>query len=303
MPRQPLNRSNFQLAIICALALEYDAVYDSFDEIWADEDFGKADGDPNHYVTECMGDLAVVLVLLPGMGKVDDVSAVASLRASYNNLSMALVVGVCGAVPNLADETEVLLGDVIVSKYVFQYDFGRSYPDEFKPKGTIEDTLRRPNKETQALQARLKPISGQKDLEVKAQVALQKLQTKVRGPMHTGIYDYPGTAHDKLFDATYRHKHQDIAKCEICSTCRDDADQVCERALGSICIDLGCSDAKLVQRNRLEQLEQWKREGIMQPPRLAIHTGGVRTVYLFQKVNYGSGSELPETHCSWGVDC
>ncbi|KAH7154880.1 hypothetical protein B0J13DRAFT_521055 [Dactylonectria estremocensis] len=112
----------------------------------ARDGFGKAPGDPNRYVNGGMGNLAVVLFLLPGMGKVSAASDAASLRSSYSNIKCAFLVGICGAVLQVSG-TEVLLGDVILSRYLVQYDLARQYSREIMRKKTIEDTLGRPNNE------------------------------------------------------------------------------------------------------------------------------------------------------------
>ncbi|KAK2737189.1 phosphorylase superfamily protein [Colletotrichum kahawae] len=68
---RPLRRENFQIAVVCALPLEYDATTLAFDELW-DEDgdkFGRAQNGPNHYTTGRIGRHNVVLALLPNMGK------------------------------------------------------------------------------------------------------------------------------------------------------------------------------------------------------------------------------------------
>ncbi|KAF0638010.1 hypothetical protein FPSE5266_10877 [Fusarium pseudograminearum] len=64
-PLRPKSRDEFEIAIICALALEADAVLTLFDHRW-DEDFGKAYGDPNTYSTGVIGQHNVVLAHLPG---------------------------------------------------------------------------------------------------------------------------------------------------------------------------------------------------------------------------------------------
>ncbi len=275
MSRRPTDRNGFHFAIICALPLEYDAVYDSFDETWVDGDYGKALGDPNRYTIGCMGDLPVVLLLLPGMGKSDASSAAASLRSSYRNLSLAFVVGVCGAIPYLSDDTEVILGDVIISKYIVRYDFGRQYPDEFKPKRAIEDTLGRPNKETRILSTFLETSSGRDKLEKEAQGFLRKLQEKIRNMKHQGKYDYPGTLHDRLFKPDYRHKHYKTTQCDICDACRSDLDPVCEGSFELKCAELGCSDNNLVRRARLQKQRYSTQIENRTGPDLAVHTGGV----------------------------
>lgn len=276
MTQRPTSRDGFHFAIICALPLEFDAVYDSFDEAWSDKDYGKAPGDPNRYATGRMGELPVVLLVLPGMGKVDAASAAASLRSSYTNLSLALVVGICGGVPYLANDTEVMLGDVIVSKYLVRYDFGRQYPDGFQRKTAVEDSLGRPNKETRVLSAFLETTSAREQLEEKTRAVLQELQDKANSTKHRGKYDYVGREHDRLFLSNYRHKHHKAKECDVCDACQRDIDPVCEASRDMKCAELKCSDDKRVQRTRLQEREPASSEsdnceGV--PP--AVHIGGV----------------------------
>jgi hypothetical protein len=53
------------------------------------------------------------------------------------------------------DQEEILLGDVITSQALIQYDFGRQYPRGFKRKDFLKDTLGRPSPEIRAIQAKL----------------------------------------------------------------------------------------------------------------------------------------------------
>lgn len=275
MPPRPIDRNGFHFAIICALPLEYDAVYDSFDEAWPSEDYGKASGDPNRYAMGRMGEVPVVLLLLPGMGKSDAASAAASLRSSYRDLTLALVVRVCGAIPYQADNTEIILGDVIISKYVVRYNFGRQYPDEFKPKRAIEDTLNRPNKETRILSAFLETSSSRDKLEEEAQTFLQQLQEKIDNTKHRGKYKYVGTTHNRLFKPNYRHKHYIIRECNIYNACYKDEDPVCKSSFKLKCPDLGCYDTNLITRTRLRERNPRAPTHSSTRPMLAIHTGGV----------------------------
>jgi len=127
----PSCREDFKVAIICALSLESSAVSLIFDQFWDERSdrYGKSDGDTNSYRTGCIGNHNVVLVRLPHVGKINAAATVASLRSSYTRIRLALLVGICGGVPRTGSGDEILLGDVIISKIVVQYDFGRQYPD------------------------------------------------------------------------------------------------------------------------------------------------------------------------------
>src|SRR5436190_3477 len=176
---QPSRREEFEIALICGLPLEYDAVSLLFDEFW-DEDgdrYGRVAGDLNSYTTGSIGKYNVVLALLPHMGKVNAASATASIRSSYTGLRLALLVGICGGVPKKGDdEDEILLGDVIVSKTIVQYDFGKRYPDKFARKDAVEDNLGRSNKDIRGLFAILETELGAERLQQRTVHHLKMLQ-------------------------------------------------------------------------------------------------------------------------------
>jgi hypothetical protein len=67
---QPRDRSDFEIAIICALPLEASAVSALFDKRWDDQTYGKMPRDSNAYSTGVIGHHNVVLVHMPNMGKV-----------------------------------------------------------------------------------------------------------------------------------------------------------------------------------------------------------------------------------------
>lgn len=250
---RPTSRGDFRIAIICALALEYDAVCLLFDEFW-DEDgdtFGKAEGDSNHYTTGRIGNHHVVLTLLSRMGKVSAARATVSLCASYNNLRFAMLVGICGGVPR-AGKNEILLGDVIASKTIVQYDFGKKYPNHFIRKGTVENNLAEVNKDIRSLFATFSTERGMGLFQKKATQRLLELQTKVSQSMpQRCIYGYPGKSEDKLFQPEYRHKHHNLPSC-ICGECNSASHPVCDEALNLSCDDLGCNENYLITRERLK---------------------------------------------------
>lgn len=126
MSARPSSRQDFKVAIICALQCEYNAVTYLFDELWCEhaDEHSKAPGDPNFYMFGRIGRHNIVLTMLPKIGKAAAASVATSLRHSYENLELVLLIGVCGAVTHRPG-AEILLGDVIISKFVVQYDFGR----------------------------------------------------------------------------------------------------------------------------------------------------------------------------------
>ena len=69
---------------------------------------------------------------------------------SFVGIKLALVVGICGGVPfqfGNNQQTEMILGDVVISNSVIEYDFGAQYPVGFNRKSDVKDTLGRPNRD------------------------------------------------------------------------------------------------------------------------------------------------------------
>ncbi|VUC21709.1 unnamed protein product [Clonostachys rosea] len=238
--RCPSTRDHFSIAVICALPLEADAVDALFDHHWDDDGFpyDKAPGDPNAYSIGAIGRHNVVLAWLPGMGVASSAAVAASCRSTFPNIKLALVVGICGAVPFTQDDDEIVLGDVIISDGLVQYDFGRKLPEGFVRKDTLLDSLGRPSPEIRALSAKLKSLRPREILESKVAEYLNALQTRPKLQAK-----YPGTEFDRLFEPTYRH----ISDGKLCDEC-------------------GC-DGHLVPRVRLRQ----------SAPQPAVHFGLIAT--------------------------
>ncbi|KAH6973276.1 nucleoside phosphorylase domain-containing protein [Ilyonectria destructans] len=257
MDKRPVTRDQFEIALICALALEADAVYLLFDEFFPNE-YYKAAGDLNHYTNGRIGNYNVVLVLLPGVGKVHAASAAASLNASYTNLRLAIVVGVCGGVPGpYKDEDEILLGDVVISNALIQFDFGRRCPGGlFLRKSSVQENLGRLNKYLRSLLRSLETSRYQADLELRTAQLLQDLQVAHskcvrKRRRRRDKYKYPGTFHDVLFEASYRHRHRGLNV-----SCCSETD-TCEAAFKASCQECGCDKVHMISRS--EQLN-FKRE-------------------------------------------
>ncbi|KAK2774833.1 nb-arc and tpr domain protein [Colletotrichum kahawae] len=118
IPNRPKSRQDFRIAIICALALEVDAIEALFDTHWDENGppYDKARQDPNAYSTGSIGRHNVVLAHMPGMGKANAARVATFFRVSFPNITLALIVGICGAVPFIPGSgDEIVLGDVIIS--------------------------------------------------------------------------------------------------------------------------------------------------------------------------------------------
>ncbi|KAF1989816.1 purine and uridine phosphorylase [Aulographum hederae CBS 113979] len=239
--RRPSNRNEFEIAIICALSEEADAVKALFDVDWdLDRPFGRATGDTNIYSTGRIGIHNVVLVHLAGMGKINAASGSARILCSYENVRLGLVVGICGGVPTIKAkkevEKEVFLGDIVISTGVVQYDLVRKFPNKAVTKDTLEDALSRPNLEIRAFLQKIKGSTDQDRLKNTCRTQL----TKLLGKQSFQKCRYPGDDKDILFPPAYRHKHQQPGGCDTCSRCNNDDDDTCDDARDSTCEVLGC---------------------------------------------------------------
>ncbi|KAH7124426.1 hypothetical protein EDB81DRAFT_872496 [Dactylonectria macrodidyma] len=207
--KPPADRKSFRVAIICALPREADAVNLLFDQFW-DEDrdpYGRADGDTNIYITGRIGDHHIVLAVLPSMGTNSAAAATASLRSSYTDLKLAILVGICGGVPRIANY-DAFLGDVVVSKSIIQYDYGRQYHGHFAVKSTVEDSLGRANRDIRSLLAVFETELMRERLQAEASRHLKHLQEAAKKGRRRANYQYPGMNEDKLYPPTYMHRHR-----------------------------------------------------------------------------------------------
>jgi nucleoside phosphorylase len=247
--RRPASRHDFEIAIICALRVERDAVEALFDEDYEADgvSYGKAVGDQNAYLVGKMGNQHVVLAYMPGMGSVTAAAVAAHIPSSFPRIKMGLIVGICGGVPKTPDGAEVLLGDVIISTSVVQIDFGRQYPNKFIRKDSNDDTLGRANPEIRAFLGKLSGLRARGRLKQK--MAVFSAQVCATEELHA--FAYPGPENDTLFPSSYRHKHQNQGSCATCSSCHDEDGDVCKAAMNSPCTELDCDATVQVKRERL----------------------------------------------------
>jgi nucleoside phosphorylase len=252
MAKRPASREEFHVAIVCASTSEFDAISSLIDEFWDEDGFsyGKAQGDNNSYSTGRIGKHNVVMVLLPSMGKVNAAMAAAHLQISYRQIRLALLVGICGAVPYTEAHEEILLGDVIISTSIIQYDLGKQYPDGFVSRASDKDEVIRPQRKIRDLISQCQSHAEQARLISLTSSFLRDIQNS----SSTQKSQYPGATRDKLFRASYIHKHQILPDC-LCASNHGESDIVCDESRRLACEQLGCDDKSLILRERLRQLE------------------------------------------------
>jgi nucleoside phosphorylase len=255
---RPHSRDGFEIAIICALPIERDAVEALLDKEYETDGFsyGKAPGDRNAYTTGRLGNQHVVLAYIPGMGTTSAAAVAAHLCSSFEGIKVGMVVGICGGVPTTAGGGEILLGDVIISTSVIQIDFGRQYPNKFIRKKEVEDTLGRANQEIRSFIGRVSGYLVQRRLKDKTSLFSAQICAK-EGFSNSA---YPGPGRDILYPADYRHKHQIPGPC-ICNDYKNQDDDICESTLRSSCEELGCDDTLSTKRSRIQRAMGFAPDG------------------------------------------
>ncbi|KAK1250205.1 hypothetical protein MKX08_010208 [Trichoderma sp. CBMAI-0020] len=248
---RPSRRDDFEVAIVCALKAEFDAISLVIDEFWDNHDdpYGKAVGDTNSYRTGRIDKHNVALLQLRQIGKAHAAAAAASLRSSFNKLRLVLLVGGCAAVPQRKN-ANIVLGDVIISTGIVQYDFGRRFPNQFIRKDAPQDNLVKPCKEIGNVLTALQTSNVTHHLVKRTASLLTDLQRTAHNKGFGSRYQYPGVSEDKLFKSDYHHKHHG-SECHVCSMTDD---SICDTALWNTCEDLGCEERGLVTgRQRLQE--------------------------------------------------
>ncbi|KAL2835584.1 hypothetical protein BJY01DRAFT_259136 [Aspergillus pseudoustus] len=254
----PDDRNDFEIAIVCALPLEFDAIYSLLDEVW-DKDYGRIRGDENIYTHGRMGKFNIVLLVLPSMGKVSAATTTTSLRLSYQRLSLVLVTGICGGVPFPNTGDEIVLGDVVISRHVVQYDLGRQYPDEFEVKDTVEDRFGRAPPNTRHLLAILQTLRAREKMESLAASYLEDIQRKAARKPRGSKYLYPGASDDQLFEPSYQHR-QDLSPSPSLNASKKKIRGSSESS-GISCDQAGCGVDKMIRRERVEQKKDLEKQG------------------------------------------
>ncbi|RMZ77177.1 hypothetical protein DV736_g6699, partial [Chaetothyriales sp. CBS 134916] len=192
---RPKSRNEFDIALICALGKEFDAVVAVCDEEWDDAQYGKAEGNPNRYSFGRIGTFSTVLVLLPGMGKEAAASVSAYFQASFPSSEL------CRVFSHDVEGDDIMLGDLVVSTSVVQSDTGRQHPYAIVRKNTIEDNFGRYSKEIRSVLNHLKITETGKSCSVLLPSIICKLcfgivsmvwrYSATLRPPTTGSFTYP----------------------------------------------------------------------------------------------------------------
>ncbi|KAM0327013.1 hypothetical protein ACHAQA_006136 [Verticillium albo-atrum] len=177
------------------------------------------------------------------MGTNSAAGASAGLRMSYGSVKLALIVGICGGLPQIA-QRDAFLGDVIISSSIVQYDYGRQYPGRFAVKNTIEDSLARASRGVRGLLAQFRTELGRERLQSKSAQHLTRLQDLAKRKRRRAKYQRPDRSQDHAYEPAYMHRHR-----ADCTTCSDELGIICDPASEAACTVLGCEESARVARD------------------------------------------------------
>ncbi|KAM0324477.1 hypothetical protein ACHAPQ_008336 [Fusarium lateritium] len=267
----PKTRDELQIGILCALPVEYDAMSHAVDEFWDEVNLGRSVADPNVYTYGRIGDVNVVLLLLSGIGKVAAAGASAHLHMSFPNLELLLVVGVCGGVPDPQPGKEILLGDVVISKAIVQYDV-----EDTCAKDTLHESFGMAAGKNRNFVETFELERNRRELEAKAAAYLEELQSRASGKRRAANYQYPGTEKDRLFAPSCNCRN--LPPCDM--RLRNSV-EVCDVSRKVLCREVGCGEQQLVLRNRLTFNQNLEKTGRFETPTPCVFVG-----------NFGSGDTV-----------
>lgn len=259
------NDTKPPVAVFCALPREADAVAALFDGVQTRKTYAKQKGDDNAYTLGRIGRHNVVLVHMGGLGKGIASHAASCARSSYPDIELALVVGICGGLPFGENNAEVILGDVVISNGIVQYDLGRQNHDSFNARAGHE-VHRQPPPQLRSLLSKLRSARPRQNLQSSTSNNLGKLLEQ----SELSNASYPGSAQDELFPAEYPHKSRMASHCLQADTTAHRNGQGSTADAELSCDQLSCDKQLLLSRSRLEIAAQSNT-----PPQPRVHIGPV----------------------------
>uniref|UniRef100_A0A8H7NHZ8 AAA+ ATPase domain-containing protein n=1 Tax=Bionectria ochroleuca TaxID=29856 RepID=A0A8H7NHZ8_BIOOC len=193
-----------------------------------------------------MGGHNVVIARPLDVGPGQAQSITEALRRKFTKVALFLVVGICGAVPFFPVQPDpehvvrrIILGDVIISSSIAQYLYrGQARPDGFQMRNILNGSgwAMQPSPRARAL---AQALEGPNWLEIAEANMLDNL-VQLQENRH-GAYMYPGAERDKLYQASYVHKHHEAQGC----ACAKYEHETCDGAMRTPCQDI-CDEDLLI---------------------------------------------------------
>jgi nucleoside phosphorylase len=213
----PLSQRDYTVACICPMGVELAPVKALLDQTHPSLPTQR---DQNSYTLGAIGGHNIVIAILPEIGTSSAATVGTQLLNDFPSVRFGLLVGIGGGVPDLANEIDIRLGDIVVSKPtkaaggVVQYDMGKETLNGFERTGTL-------NKPPAVLRAAVQQLVAQHELE-DSHVPLYLSKMLEKFSKMKEKYTHPGAEHDRLFATAYEHQGG-----KTCASC--DSSQVVRR--------------------------------------------------------------------------
>ncbi|KAI8682505.1 MTA/SAH nucleosidase [Fusarium sp. Ph1] len=208
---QPID---YTVGWICALPKEMAAAEEMLDKIYQTPPQHRQD--ENNYVVGQIAHLKIVVGCLPSghVGTTSAAMVAGHMRQTFTALEYFLLVGVGGGLPS--ENSDVRLGDVVISQRVIQYDYGKAITDSrFELTGHLN---RPPNVLLNAV-SRLasQEATGSSALVWSILGHLAHIEAKY--PDSENNWSHPGVENDQLFNSDYYHEGNTLT-CAGCDPAR-----------------------------------------------------------------------------------
>ncbi|KAF3132923.1 hypothetical protein TWF594_009432 [Orbilia oligospora] len=229
-----VDRKDYTVGWICAIECEYIAAKTFLDKKHpTPEDIPLTDN--NVYTLGEISKHNVVIVTLPsGQYGISSATAVVKdMLNTFQNIRIGLMVGIGGGAPLHvpgADERDIRLGDVVVSKPfdgrggVVQYDFGKNTQGrDFKLTGFLNQPPPLLLAAITELSSEYAMIEGGNGIKGHINSVLEKY------PTLRANYERPGSTSDKLYRSEIVHPDNSTAEASCATLCGDDLSKLTKR--------------------------------------------------------------------------
>ncbi|KAM0081444.1 hypothetical protein ACKRZS_006399 [Fusarium odoratissimum] len=214
--RERLSHQDYTVGWICALDIEMTAAKVMLDNIHEALPTNREDSNTYTLGNIGMHNIVIACLALGRYGLTNAATVANNMRRTFTSIRFGLMVGVGGGVPGKVD---VRLGDVVVSKEVVQYDFGkRTGHGQFRPVGTL-------NKPPHVLTTAVAKLQANHRTEP-SRIPSILANMLERYPRMIN-FTHSSTLQDRLFDAAYNHiepsnqpMDPEVDACEHCDISR-----------------------------------------------------------------------------------
>ncbi|CAH0020890.1 unnamed protein product [Clonostachys rhizophaga] len=193
--------NDYTVGWVCALPTEMAAAEGMLEKVYQAPPQHRLD--ENNYVLGQIAHLKIVVVCLPSgvLGTTPAAVAAGQMRQTFPALKHFLLVGIGGGMPST--NSDVRLGDVVISQKVIQYDHGKAVPGNNL---VLTGHLNHPPAILLNAASRLESqeVTGSPELVSSVLGHLARMQAKY--PDSEYNWSYPGVEKDQLFNSDYDHE-------------------------------------------------------------------------------------------------